>query len=46
MPGTNRCGRIEHGLIGGQTAANQERVDMLLERFPLVYAEMEPGINI
>ena len=43
VPGTNRCGRIDHDLVAGQTVANQEQVDMLLKRFPLVYAEAEPG---
>ena len=43
VPGTHRCGRIDHDLVAGQTAANQEQVDMILERYPLVYAEAEPG---
>ena len=45
IPGTHRCGRIEHNMIAGQTVTDQERVDMILqqEEFPLLHLEMEPG---
>jgi hypothetical protein len=29
--------------VGGQTGADAERVAAVLERLPVVYAEMEPG---
>lgn len=43
VKGTNRCGRIEHDLVHGQTVANQERVDFLCKEFEHVYCEMKPG---
>lgn len=45
VPGTNRCGRIDHVMYAGQTAACKERVDLLLQQpeYPRVYVEMEPG---
>jgi len=41
--GSHRLGRIEHGLSGTQTGADQARVDLALEHLELVYCEMEPG---
>jgi phytanoyl-CoA dioxygenase PhyH len=43
IPGSHRCGRIDHVLTGEQAGADRERVEELLKRFPLVYVEMEPG---
>jgi ectoine hydroxylase len=43
IAGSHRCGRIEHGQSGEQVGADMERVNALLERLPLVYAELEPG---
>ena len=45
VPGTHRCGRIEHEMIAGQTVTNQERVNLILqqEEFPLLHLEMNPG---
>ena len=43
IKGSHRCGRIEHGMTGEQTGADLERVKALLERLPLVYAELGPG---
>jgi ectoine hydroxylase len=36
-------GRIEHVLSGEQAGADMERVNVALERLPLVHCEMEPG---
>ncbi len=36
-------GRVDHGLKGDQAGADLERVQIAMERFPLVYCEMEPG---
>ena len=44
VKGTQRCGRIDHDLVAGQTVANQERVQWLTENFEHVYAEMDPGM--
>jgi len=41
--GSHHAGRIEHVLTGDQAGADRERVEKLLERQELVYAEMEPG---
>ncbi len=43
IAGSNHCGRIEPTRIAGQTGADLERVDALLERLPLVHVELEPG---
>lgn len=43
LKGTHHMGRIEHGVSGQQTGADMERVNAALERFELVYCEMEPG---
>lgn len=43
VPGSHHLGRMDHGKVGGQTGADPERVNAVLERLPLVYAEMEPG---
>lgn len=43
IPGSHRCGRINHVLAGEQAGADMERVHELLKRLPLVYCVMEPG---
>jgi len=44
LRGSHKCGRIEHGVLPGeQIGADMERVQELLKRMELVYAEMEPG---
>lgn len=41
--GSHKVGRIDHGMSGEQVGANMERVEALLKRLDLVYAELEPG---
>lgn len=43
IPRSHQLGRLDHGKVGGQTGADQERVDAVLQRMPLEYVEMEPG---
>ena len=44
VKGSHLCGRIEHGVLPGeQVGADPRRVEQILERMPLEYAEMEPG---
>jgi len=43
IPGSHLLGRLDHGKIGGQTAADPERVPHILDRLPLLHVEMEPG---
>jgi ectoine hydroxylase len=43
IPGSHALGRIDHVLTGDQAGADRERVDVILERMPLVHVEMEPG---
>ncbi len=43
IPGSHRCGRIEHQQVGQQTGANPERVQAVLRHLPLVHVELEPG---
>ncbi|XP_064649152.1 L-proline trans-4-hydroxylase-like isoform X2 [Lineus longissimus] len=43
LKGSHKCGRIEHVMIGGQTGADLERVNVLKEKLDLMYVEMDPG---
>ena len=43
VPGSHLIGRIDHGKVGGQTGADMERVNAILERLPVEFVEMEPG---
>jgi ectoine hydroxylase len=43
VQGSHAIGRIDHVLTGEQAGADWERVQAILERLPLVYAEMEAG---
>ena len=46
IKGSHRMGRIEHGVTGGQTGADMERVDATLKHLELVHCEMEPGTAV
>jgi ectoine hydroxylase-related dioxygenase (phytanoyl-CoA dioxygenase family) len=41
--GSHAMGRIDHVLTGDQAGADQERMQAILERLPVIYAEMEAG---
>ena len=43
IEGSHHLGRIDHVLTGDQAGADRERVEQILSRLPLVYAEMEAG---
>ena len=43
LKGSHKCGRLEHGQTAGQTGADLERVEALLQRLELVYVELDPG---
>lgn len=43
IPGSHALGRIDHGGVGDQMSANQERVDAILSRYEKTYVEMDPG---
>lgn len=43
IPGSHHLGRLDHGKVGGQTGADEKRVNAILQRMPLEYAEMQPG---
>jgi hypothetical protein len=43
LQGSHAFGRIDHVKSGDQAGADMERVNVLVERLPLVYVEMEPG---
>lgn len=43
IPGSQQLGRLEHGKVGGQTGADQQRVDEILKILPLEYVAMQPG---
>ena len=44
--GSRKCGRIELGRRGDQAGADLKRVNALLERLALVYAELNSGDKI
>jgi ectoine hydroxylase len=46
LKGSHKMGRINHGVTGGQTGADPERVEAALERFELVHCEMAPGDGV
>jgi ectoine hydroxylase-related dioxygenase (phytanoyl-CoA dioxygenase family) len=44
VKGSHLCGRIEHGVLPGeQVGADPTRVEQILKRMPIEYAEMAPG---
>ncbi|WP_417749984.1 phytanoyl-CoA dioxygenase family protein [Rosistilla oblonga] len=43
IPQSQQLGRLEHGKVGGQTGADEARVDQILKRLPLLHVEMQPG---
>ena len=43
LRGSHHIGRIDHGKTGDQTGADLQRVEIALQRFELVYAELDPG---
>ena len=43
MPGTHRCGRIDHVMVGSQQGADRERVELLKQRFPVIPVELNQG---
>lgn len=46
VAGSHHLGRIDHGKVGDQTGADPERVQQIIERFPVVHCELEPGAAI
>lgn len=43
LRGSHLLGRIDHGLQGGQTGADLERVEEAKKRLELIFCEMKPG---
>ncbi|XP_060067967.1 L-proline trans-4-hydroxylase-like [Ylistrum balloti] len=43
LPGSQKCGRIDHVMVSGQMTATAERVEAVKNVCPLAYVEMEPG---
>lgn len=43
LKGSQKMGRVDHGKSGDQVGADLQRVEAALQRFELVYCEMEPG---
>ncbi|KAL4219706.1 hypothetical protein ACF0H5_022276 [Mactra antiquata] len=43
LKGSSKCGRIEHGKVGGQIGADVARVDEVSKHCNLEHVEMEPG---
>jgi ectoine hydroxylase-related dioxygenase (phytanoyl-CoA dioxygenase family) len=43
LKGSQKIGRIDHGRTGDQVGADMQRVEAAMERFELIYCEMEPG---
>lgn len=43
MSSSHRMGRLEHGMYGGQTGADPERVAEAMKRMPVVLCDANPG---
>ena len=43
LKGSHHLGRIDHTLTGDQAGADQERIDIALQRFDRIHVELEPG---
>lgn len=43
IPKSHQLGRMNHMKVGGQTGADPERVEAVLQRLPIEYVEMQPG---
>lgn len=43
LSGSNKCGRIEHHPFDGQFVGEKSRVDVIREKCPHMYMEMNPG---
>ena len=43
VPGSHKCGRIEHHKQGGQMEADTDRVQHVQEKMGLMHCEMQPG---
>ncbi|XP_021362997.1 probable phytanoyl-CoA dioxygenase isoform X2 [Mizuhopecten yessoensis] len=43
LPGSHKCGRIDHDMSSGQTAANVDRVEAIQKVCPPAFVEMESG---
>ncbi|MDA0321298.1 MAG: phytanoyl-CoA dioxygenase family protein [Verrucomicrobia bacterium] len=43
LRGSNRMGRIDHGMRGGQVGANLERIEAAEKILECVYCELDPG---
>ena len=43
IPGSHHLGRMNHMKVAGQTGADPERVEAVLQRMSLKHVEMEPG---
>jgi len=43
VPGSHKCGRIEHNKVGGMIQANTDRVNTISEQLGVISVDMEPG---
>jgi hypothetical protein len=43
LKGSHKCGRIDHTMVAGQTAADIDRVEELKKKLELVHVELDPG---
>ena len=43
LRGSHQLGRLDHGIVGGQTGADMERVEQAMKIMEHVHVEMEPG---
>ncbi|MEE8469314.1 MAG: phytanoyl-CoA dioxygenase family protein, partial [Planctomycetota bacterium] len=46
VPGSQLLGRIDHTQTGDQMGADAQRVEYILERFPVVHCELSPGTGL
>lgn len=43
LPGSHKCGRIDHNPVAGQTMADMDRINEIMKIHPLKYVELDPG---
>ena len=46
LKGSHKLGRIDHGVVGGQTGADMERVEQAKAHHEHVFVELEPGYAV
>ncbi|GAB1599221.1 uncharacterized protein LOC115217558 [Argonauta hians] len=43
LRGSQKCGRIDHSMVAGQTGMDKERLKHIMDKYERIHVEMEPG---